>query len=122
MRMRRRKIDMATIAWDNQRHKDHIEHYRKMLYKADNDPDRKARLEKSECIFCYGGSRIGGAAMTRAQCAFCDRILNSGNTAIDVCCIDCAKVANICKHCGCDIDFKNARKRNLPERTPDIAE
>lgn len=35
-------------------------------------------------------------------------------TNVDVLCVDCARRAQLCKHCGADIDLKNRRKRTLP--------
>ena len=64
---------------------------------------------------CFGGSRIGGAAMTRWTCAFCGKQAWCGNTAVDVLCHDCAAEHGLCKHCGADIDLKNRRVWNLPK-------
>lgn len=116
-RRRRQNIDMSTIAWANQRHHESIKHWRQRLKAVDEDPKKAERLDASECVMCFEQPRIGGAAMTFWQCAFCDEQLNSGSTNIDVMCIRCAKSAGLCKHCGADLNLKNKRKRELPART-----
>lgn len=78
------------------------------------DHERIERLAKSECVVCYvpyGSGRAGGAMCTSQECAFCDTVLHSGNTCIDVLCIPCAKANGLCKHCGADVDLKQRRKR-----------
>ena len=115
----RAKVDSSAISWETSRGKDRIAYYRKMLKNADEDPKRDERLRACECILCfYEKSRIGGAACTQTQCAFCDKVLYSGNTNIDRMCPECAKATGLCKHCGADIDYKNRRKRELPTPTP----
>lgn len=116
MYRRRTKVDLASVEFRNSGHRHMINHYRSFLKKVDEDADRKKRLLSALCPVCYyNQSRIGGAACTRAQCAFCDAILNSGNTNIDVMCQRCAASYGLCKHCGADVDLKNRRKRVLPK-------
>ena len=95
--------------------KGRIEAYREILRKVDEDPDRKERLAAMECVLCWKSSRIGGAAITPAHCAFCGLEMVHGSTNVDAMCLSCAKHAGLCKHCGADIDLKNRRKRDLPE-------
>lgn len=115
MQAHRMKVDRANIERQNCSHKERIRFFRKFVQQCDEDPKRKQRLQAQECVVCFGGSRIGGSAVTFRQCAHCDERLNSGNTNCDVLCIDCAKKAQLCKHCGADIDLKNRRKREMPE-------
>ena len=76
-----------------------------------NDVNKKERIEKQECIYCfYLDSRVGGSCMTTSYCGICNKTLHSGNTNTDALCIDCAKKHKLCKHCGGDINLKSRRK------------
>lgn len=115
MRSHRQRIDMASVENANYLHKDRIEHYEQMLLNYRKDPQKADRLSKQECVVCFYGSRIGGAAITFRDRAFCGDRCTSGNTNVDVMCRSCAKQAGLCKHCGADMDYKNRRTRNWPE-------
>lgn len=117
MKAHRHRIDSASIEWANMTAKDRIDYARRLVNAFDNDPNRDERLEHSECVICFGASRIGGATCTSRQCGLCDCIVRSGNTNVDVLCIACAKGNGLCKHCGADIDLKNRRKRVIPSPT-----
>lgn len=72
-------------------------------YRGDNKRD--ARLAELECKFCfYLAGRIGGCAMTSANCGECQKDMMFGSTCVDYCCQDCAKAKGICKHCGAEMD------------------
>lgn len=114
MHAKRMKIDLCTIEMQNYKAKERIDFYRKLVEKVDDDAKRKERLEHQECILCFETSRIGGSCATDRQCAHCDAVVHYSNTNVDVLCVDCAKKAKLCKHCGADIDFVNRRKRTLP--------
>lgn len=114
MRKGKAKIDRASIEQRNREHKSLIAHYKRLVERVTTDMFRKKRLEAQECVICFGGSRIGGAACTSWACAFCGKESWGGNTNTDVLCHECAKKAGLCKHCGADIDLKNRRKRELP--------
>ena len=70
-----------------------------------SDPDRKVRKEKGECKHChYLSSRIGGSAMTRANCKACDKEMLFDNTCTDNYCQECGKEYNVCRRCGGTMD------------------
>lgn len=115
MDARRLNVNLPYIETRNYEHKARIRFYREQLALIDSDPHRKERLAVQECMMCYKSSRIGGVTFTFRQCAHCEEILNSGNTNVDVLCQGCAKKAQLCKHCGADIDLKNRRKREMPK-------
>lgn len=118
MKARRKNIDRATIEWTNNGHRHLISSMRRRLKLCDEDADKSKRLAQSLCKMCYyESSRIGGATCTFAQCGLCDANLSSGNTCIDALCLECAKKTGLCAHCGADVEYKNRRKRVLPERT-----
>lgn len=97
--------------WQNTYHKERISYMRDFLQKIDEDPDKKKRLEKQECKVCfYQTSRIAGQSFTSTECSICDKEITHGNTDVDRLCQECAKAANLCKHCGADIEYKNRRK------------
>jgi len=75
------------------------------------DPDKKKRLELSICKPCFYERTVAGQAFTNRPCGLCETVLQSSNTNVDVLCIGCAKVNNLCKKCGGDIDGKDRRKR-----------
>lgn len=79
------------------------------------DPHRKERHEAQECVICFGGSRIGGASCTTVECGLCGEDIHFGSTCVDVLCLECARKAKLCKHCGADIDLVNRRQRPWPE-------
>lgn len=121
MRMHREKMSMTSVAYANDRQNQSIAFWRRMLKKISEDVDRKKRLEKSICPVCfYRGSRVGGAACSQRQCSFCDEILHSGNTCVDMICSPCAKKAGLCCQCGADVNLKNKRVRVFPESTPEL--
>lgn len=115
MKSNRLLVDACRVERENYFHKDRIAHYEKMLDNYRNDPSKTNRLSKQECLVCFYGSRIGGAAVTFRDCAFCGCRCTSGNTDVDVMCLACAKQAGLCKHCGADMEYKNRRKRNWPD-------
>ena len=120
MQARRINIDLPYIETKNYEHKHRIEYYREWLAKIDADAEKKDRHAEQECVLCWKASAMAGAAMTSRQCGLCDEMLRCSNTNVDLLCVSCAKKANLCKHCGADIDLKNRRKRNLPEKTKEI--
>lgn len=121
MRANRRSVDKISIEYANQRAKQNIAYWRKRLKDVDEDQQREKRLAAAQCALCfYEQSRVGGASCTSVQCAFCDKRLTSGTTNVDLMCVDCAKKAGLCCHCGCDIDLKNRRNRQLPEPTETV--
>ena len=79
--------------------------------KVIEDPDKKNRLEKSECVLCYYYyGKIGGSVMTSTECGSCNKELSFGNTCVDVLCPECAKKYRVCRHCGADLELKSRRK------------
>lgn len=118
MKRGRAKIDAYSIENANARQKSIINFYRRKLRYVDDDPQRAKRIESALCSMCYyEQSRIGSAVCTQTQCAFCDETLYSGNACVDIMCVSCAKRAGLCRYCGCDLDLKNRRKRDLPTPT-----
>lgn len=117
MKSPRQRISAYSIERENERCKDRIANMRELLYKIDNDPQKKERIKDCKCKICFyqKGGRIGGAAMTQADCAFCGNSMMFGSTAVDKMCPDCAAKADLCKICGADMNYVNKRKRELPE-------
>lgn len=91
-------------------------HMKQTLEFADqltNDPYKKKRLEKSECLICYYQpyGKIGGSAITHSKCECCDKDLIFGSTCVGVLCSDCAKKHKVCKHCGANLDLSTKRRK-----------
>lgn len=123
MEARRAKVDLAHIERKNEQHGHWTRHFGKLVDAITKDPEKSKRHDAQQCPNCYYGDkiagRIGGAAMTRTQCAFCETITMFGSTAVDILCDECARKADLCKTCGADIDLKNRKNRELPGRMDD---
>lgn len=112
------KIDRCSTERANHHNREMVSYTLKRADIYTNDPQRETRLAASECLVCYGVSRIGGASCTIAPCPLCGTRLSCGNTAIDVLCTACAKANDLCKHCGADVELKNRRKPRPYESWP----
>jgi hypothetical protein len=116
MRAHRHVVDRSYIERSNADAKHRLNYMRKFVEQCDTDPDRQRRRDAGVCRICwYQKSRIGGAAVTMRQCAFCHDVCHSGNTNVDVLCKACAVSYGLCSHCGADIEYVNKRSRLLPE-------
>ena len=122
MELAKTKIDLDSVNNSTYR-----ANYRKksILEQAEqltNDPEKEKRMEKHQCPICfYVSGRPGGSACSSRTCAFCEKELSSGNTCVDVLCIDCAKNYNLCVYCGGDVHLKSRRKlvpKQTKEKTP----
>ena len=100
----------AESATDNAIHYAQEEIAHAMAYLADS---AKAGRKKSlECKFCFyfRSSRIGGCAMTKANCAVCNKDVMYGSTNVDLLCKECAGEHKLCCRCGGDVEMKPRRK------------
>jgi hypothetical protein len=70
------------------------------------DPRKEARLAAQECLDCFYGSHIAGAAMCSRACADCSSIVHSGSTRCPILCKPCAKKRKLCCMCGARISTK----------------
>ena len=114
MKARKRNIDNATVMdathWAQERVKGVEKHH----LQFQTDPEKVKRVEAQECMVCYYYTgRIGGSAMTTAECGLCETTKTFGNTCVDVLCEECAKKHNLCIHCGGDMDMKQRRKQRF---------
>lgn len=105
-RIGRSKVDLLSVANRTFTNRFRLDHYRRVL----DDPERDARREAQQCVCCHYGGRIGGAMMTRQQCALCDEVMRFGSTSVDVLCLECARRHRLCRHCGADVEGKQRRK------------
>lgn len=113
MQYQAKKIGKSSIEWDNSMRKAKLKHIEQLFNNYTKDPQKKLRKEEQECVICFYSQRVGGAACSFRPCGICDKELSSGNTDVSVLCLECAAKAQLCKQCGCDIDFKNRRKREI---------
>lgn len=111
MEFQKDRIDASSVTWATDQAKYYAEESLKLAVKLTQDPDKIARLAKSECMVCYyaKSARIGGASMTTKPCGLCDRIMDFCNTNTDKVCVHCARVHDLCKHCGADIKLRVRR-------------
>jgi hypothetical protein len=75
------------------------------------DADKKKRIEAKECKACFyfRSGRVGGAAMTEANCGVCDAAMQFGSTCIDKVCGPCSDRQELCVYCGGDIRMRIRR-------------
>lgn len=118
MHLNPRKLDRYAYEWATERHKDRIAFYREALDGFDTDNRKADRLTKGECRGCFylQPSRIGGAAMSSADCPLCGDLIHSGSTNVNMLCKACAAERSLCTHCGGDMDCKVRRKVDLEFR------
>lgn len=107
--MIQKPIELNDVYLDNQtwRLKQYLESARTRWIDLTTDPAKKARLQKQECLMCFYGSHVAGAAMTQRPCsdAECGEICYSGSTRCAILCIKCAKRLKVCAMCGAKIDI-----------------
>lgn len=106
----RRPIDAVSVERETARQKDTVRYFAKRYRETTDDPHREQRLKKMQCVVCYGGGRIGGAACSSTNCGGCGETIHSGSTCLDVLCLACALRLQLCTHCGADIELKRRRK------------
>jgi hypothetical protein len=62
--------------------------------------------QSTECDYCHfltpTNKRIGGSAMTTANCAICQKSMLFCSTVTDVICPSCSLKEHVCSHCGSD--------------------
>lgn len=103
MEVKNRKIDLDTVVWKTRVQTERLERWKLVLA----DKDKEARLVAKECLVCYyADGRLGGCAMTNANCANCDEITTFGSTDVNILCKPCAEKLRLCVHCGADIEYK----------------
>ena len=49
--------------------------------------------------------------MTTRPCAICHKDVLYGSTCTDVLCDECAKLHDLCKHCGADRELRRNRRK-----------
>ena len=101
--MKLKEIEMRAKARNNK----HLLSLRQKLSAYDTDKNHLERKhEKFICKYCeyIDTPRIGGSAMTRANCLSCEEDMLFASTNTDVLCLHCAQVLRRCKHCGQMLD------------------
>lgn len=107
MEQKKRKFDLATVMSATGMNQLHLREMRKRLEDHDNDIDKKLRLEKGECKFCfYMRRKVGGAAMTNKPCNSCGEMQTYPSTCTGAVCKECGKKYRVYTHCGGDINGK----------------
>lgn len=118
MNIPRRPCDLVSIERNTGYAKQWLDAMYDRVVMMDEDRDKHVRRAVAECQYCYvpyRANRIGGCAMTEAECGLCGTLLQFGNTCVDVLCLDCAKANQLCKHCGGDVDMKRRRRTGQPK-------
>ena len=105
-----KKFDLEDVKHTTYLQKERLKMHVKLTELYLSDPEKERRLAKQECVICYYGTRIGGAAMTQSNCKLCDTTLQFSSTNVDRLCKPCAKEHGLCKHCSADIEYKERKK------------
>jgi hypothetical protein len=103
------KLDEVYLSNQTWRLKTYLEAARHRWIEVSTDPRKKDRLQKQECLMCFYGSHIAGAAMTQRPCANeieCGEICYSGSTRCAILCIRCATKLKVCTMCGAKMDTR----------------
>lgn len=101
-----KKFDLDDILFMTRMQKYRLASYKQII----EDANKKERQSSKECVICYYDSKIGGAAMTSANCKICDATMTFGSTNVDKLCKKCASEHALCRHCGADINLKQRKK------------
>src|SRR5690554_5400082 len=74
---------------------------------ADIDLDVVARFAAKKCKFCYymRSKVIAGAAMTTANCEFCDKEMHFSSTNTNRICNECSDKHRACVYCSGDLNL-----------------
>ena len=110
MKARKIIIDLASVQNRTYMLNKSRENYIEMAKKLIDDPDSEQRRESQQCQICFYSSRIGGAALTDAECGKCGKLMHFCNTCTDVLCKECAEEMELCMHCGADIEGRKRKK------------
>lgn len=106
-----RKIRQSEMEWATNYALERIQSGQRVALERATDWKKKERRAASKCRACfYSSSRIGGAAMTSQPCGICEKDQMYSSTCTDVVCIDCARLHQICKECGADVELRPRRK------------
>ena len=73
-----------------------------------NDTHKKERLNKGLCIYCFYNEKsvMAGRAITHKNCESCNENQIYNSTYTDNLCLKCSKEFHLCKHCGCEVNYK----------------
>lgn len=111
MNFQQPQLRLEDVNAATHRAKDQIKQFQVQLERWILDPDRDARRAAGACVVCYyGRGRVGGAAMTTANCRVCNVKMQFGSTAVDGLCQSCARRLNLCKQCGSDRELLLRRR------------
>lgn len=110
MRQKAKVMNVGNMVFASEQAKVRVKSILDLANKYNKDPEKEKRLEVMECVPCFYGSRIGGAAMTSRECMSCGKDYLYSSTDTDVLCLKCAKKHDLCKHCGGDIKMRTRRK------------
>lgn len=98
------KIDAVSVTRDTDTAKyiaeEGVKHALEFLADARKEK-RQAACECKTCFYFRSG-RIGGAAMTSANCGVCNKDMMFGSTNVDKICKGCGAKHQLCVRCGGD--------------------
>lgn len=77
----------------------------------EEDPRKDERLEIPLCKTCMYMPRLGGAAITKSNCAICGEEIVNASTNTNLVCQTCAKLHDLCAHCGGDVHGRLGRRK-----------
>lgn len=104
-----RKLNYSDVENANWSRKEQVDATTARALQYLSDPECDKRWASVQCVVCYYGTRIGGAAMTKSYCGHCQMGMVFNSTSTDKLCPACAVQLDLCKHCGAGIDLKLKR-------------
>lgn len=111
MGQRRPPVMSVALMWGNtERAATRCKDLAKLAVKVADDTEKAQRLERQRCKACHYFKGIGGAAITTQPCMRCGKEQTYGSTNTDALCMDCATHAELCKHCGGDLEMRTRRR------------
>jgi len=103
-------ITQRDISFDNILKKERIKNALELADNLRNDPNKKERKCQNLCLLCYYQERgMHTNASVTTDCKICSDKMYFGSSDIDKIDDVCAKIYGLCKHCGCDIEYKERR-------------
>ena len=95
-------VNSRILYWNNKR----VQKQKTKIKNYEEDLEKEKRLKRHLCKYCMyiDIDRIAGQAFTKSACANCGLEMTFPSTDTDSYCETCAKVLNICSHCGSLMD------------------
>lgn len=113
MEQKPQTMNEGTMIGATERAQQQVKEWIRHAEEVRTDARKHEREAKLECKACFYSSRIGGSAIVFRPCMSCGSREGYGSTNTDVLCENCARLGDLCKHCGGDC-YMNTRRKQWP--------